>query len=60
MTAQQEPEPDLHRGTHVVVMFTGVLDSRPRNGIARVRPTGRAGWIAVVPEDSVDGVPDPD
>jgi hypothetical protein len=46
----------LKRGVHVVVMFTGVLDSRPQNGIARVRPEGRAGWIAVVPADSLDGV----
>jgi hypothetical protein len=51
-----EQRSELKRGVHVIVMFTGVLDSRPQNGIARVRPEGRAGWIAVVPADSLDGV----
>lgn len=46
----------LKRGTHVMVGFLGVLDSRPANGIARVRPVGHVGWIAVVPTDTVQPV----
>lgn len=49
---------DMVRGTHVTVSFEGVMDSRPANGIARVRPVGHTGWVAVVPADTVNLIPE--
>jgi hypothetical protein len=51
------PVHELVRGKHVTVRFEGVLDSRPQNGVARVRPAGHNGWIAVVPESTCTLVP---
>ena len=56
----QESPTDYKRGTHVEVTFVGVMDSRPHQGIARVRPIGHPGWIAVVPEDALAPVTDDD
>ena len=47
---------DMKRGAHVMVGFLGVMDSLPHNGIARVRPVGRPGFVAIVPTDTVQPV----
>lgn len=62
MTQQRDPKEveealdrpvELTRGVHVVVAFRGVMDSRPANGVARIRVKGMPGWIALVPPQKV-------